>query len=114
MRLGGGSSTTGAISVSGGALVGTAGAGSTPVEATVVGGSLEATTTGGASVTAVGTGVGSTGTAAIAGVEPAGSCFRYWAATNANASAGGSISSHSPLVLTCLTASPFFTMPSTL
>src|SRR5689334_11205168 len=92
IRGGGGSSTAAAgVDVNSvGALVagGTAGAG------VVAGDSVAAATTGGASAAVAVVGEASAGVvASAAGV----SCFRYCAATKANASAGGSISNHSPL-----------------
>src|SRR5438876_2012674 len=107
-RGGGGSSTAaaGAVVSSVGALVaGVAGA------AGGAGVSVGAATTGGASATVAVLGAGSAGVVASA---TGASCFRYCAATNANASAGGSISSHSPLAPISLTVSPCLRVPSTL
>src|SRR6266404_4953347 len=109
MRGGGGSSTAaaGVDVISVGALVG----GGTARAGVVAGVSVGAATTGGASATVAVLGAGSVGV--VAGAAGA-SCFRYCAATKANASAGGSISNHSPLAPISLTASPCFRVPSTL
>jgi len=63
----------------------------------------------------VGVGAGSTGvTGGLTEATAGASCFKYWAATKANASAGGSISSQSPLALSSFTVSPRLRVPSTL
>src|ERR1051325_1772726 len=110
MRGGGGSTGAGAGSSAGGGAVNpTTVALATFVASVVVG------ATGAGSVTGVGVGAGSVGgagvaTAAIAGV----SCFKYCAATNAYAPAGGSISVQSPFVVRTFTAAPFSSRPMTL
>src|SRR3989442_996645 len=103
-RFGGGSSIAGAGAVGTGAGTGV---GATGGRSVVVG------ATDGGSVTVAGVGAGSTGfgvTAAITGA----SCFKYCAATKANAPAGASISVQSPLTETSFTVAPFSSVPMTL
>src|SRR5438067_11457729 len=126
MRLGGGSSGLGSIFsvVAGGGLVvvSSGGVGVGVVAATaggLVGGAAAVTASvtvfvvagGGSLVGEVDGGVVGVVVATVAGLS---SCFKYCAATYADASAGASISIQSPLVLTSLMTSPFFKKPSTL
>src|SRR2546425_5294951 len=110
MRLGGGSSATGAGAVEAGGLVAAGACGGVGL----TGDSVGAGATAGASATGAAVG-GFVSARVAAGAGAAGpSCLRYWAATKAYASAGGSISIQSPLVLSSFNASPRFKKPNTL
>src|ERR1700729_2822746 len=108
MRLGGGSSAGGGNGVGiSGVTTGTGGVGvAGGVSTVVVGGAAM----GGAFSTIVGVGTTGGGVAGSVGAL----CVRNCAATKPKAFVGASISVHSPLVVTVLTASPFTNVPMTL
>src|ERR1035437_9202176 len=115
IRGGGGSVTSGSAAGGGvGAGVGITAGGSVGAGTTGASVGGGATVGAAATVVAIGVGSGGAGGGGVGAGASAGPCFRYCAATNANALVGASISVQSPLVVIGFTASPRFKRPITL